>query len=137
MNNYPPGAEFDPNAPYNQYEPDSVNVDVCISTTLSKSTTISTSDYEVEEWEDCETDVDGSCIKTGGTVYDFSHSDLNNAYKDTEFTIPQLLDILKKYIIEDLENNGASSYTRRKQRLLCILKSCEGWKEDELEVIEE
>ena len=46
---YPPGAEFDPNAPYNQSDPEPVEVDVCISQTLHKSTTISTTDYVAEE----------------------------------------------------------------------------------------
>jgi hypothetical protein len=42
---YPPGAEFDPNAPWNQEDPSEVEVDVTASHTVSRDTTITTTDY--------------------------------------------------------------------------------------------
>ena len=61
---YPPGSEFDPNAPYNQSEPEEIEVEVVISQTLSKSTKIITTDYTVNEWEDFEPDEEGRVYRT-------------------------------------------------------------------------
>lgn len=131
---YPPGAEFDPNAPYNQRDPDEIEVNVCISQTLHKSTTINTTDYVAEEWEDCERDEDGRFITIGGTSYDFSNSDLLGAYKADNWTIPELLNELKNYIKRDLDNNYSKS---KKIYLERMMKACEDWELDEEEVIEE
>lgn len=130
---YPPGAQFDSNAPYNQRDPEPVEVDVCISQTLHKSTTISTTDYVAEEWEDCERD-DGGFVTTGGVSYDFSNSDLLSAYKNDNWTIPELLNELKDYIKRDLDNDCSKS---KKARLERMMKACEDWELDEEEVIEE
>lgn len=131
---YPPGAEFDPNAPYNQSDPEPVKVDVCISQTLHKSTTISTTDYVAEEWEDYERDDDGEFITTREVSYNFSDSDLLSAYKNDNWTIPELLDELKDYIKRDLENDCSKS---KKAWLERMMKACEDWELDEEEVIEE
>ena len=66
------GAECDSNSPYNQSDQKPIEVDVCISQTLHKSTTISTTDYTIEEWEDCERGDDGKFITTRRVNYDFS-----------------------------------------------------------------
>ena len=131
---YPPGAEFDPNAPYNQSDPEPVKVDVCISQTLHKSTTISTTDYVAEEWEDYERDDDGGFVTTREVSYNFSDSDLLSAYKNDNWTIPELLDELKDYIKRDLENDCSKS---KKAWLERMMKACEGWELDEEEVIKE
>ena len=131
---YPPGGEFDPNAPYNQSDPEPVKVDVCISQTLHKSTTISTTDYVAEECEDCERDDDGRFVTTGGVSYDFSDSDLLSAYKNDNWTIPELLDELKDYIKQDLDKGCSES---KKAWLERMMKACEDWELDEEEVIKE
>lgn len=131
---YPPGAEFDPNAPYNQSDPEPVKVDVCISQTLHKSTTISTTDYVAEEWEDYERGDDGGFVTTREVSYNFSDSDLLSAYKNDNWTIPELLDELKDYIKRDLENDCSKS---KKAWLERMMKACEDWELDEEEVIEE
>ena len=131
---YPPGAEFDPNAPYNQSDPEPVKVDVCISQTLHKSTTISTTDYVAEEWEDYERDDDGGFVTTREVSYNFSDSDLLSAYKNDNWTIPELLDELKDYIKRDLENGCSKP---KKAWLEKMMKACEDWELDEEEVIEE
>ena len=104
--NYPIGADGS-DAPYNQSDPEPVEVNVCISQTLHKSTTISTTDYIAEDYEDCERDDDGGFVTTGGVSYDFSDSDLLSAYKNESWTIPELLYELKDYIKQDL-NRGCS-----------------------------
>ena len=131
--NYPVGADGS-DAPYNQSDPEPVEVDVCISQTLHKSTTISTTDYAAEECEDCERDDDGRFVTTGGVSYDFSDSDLLNAYKNDSWTIPELLYELKDYIKQDL-NRGCSK--SKKAWLERMMKACEGWELDEEEVIKE
>ena len=69
---YPPRTEFDPSAPYNQSDPEPVEVNVCISQTLHKNTTISTTDYIAEKCEGCERDDDGGFVTTEEVSYDFS-----------------------------------------------------------------
>lgn len=131
--NYPVGADGS-DAPYNQSDPEPVEVNVCISQTLHKSTTISTTDYVAEECEDCERDDDGEFVTTGGVSYNFSDSDLLNAYKNDSWTIPELLYELKDYIKQDL-NRGCSE--SKKAWLERMMKACEGWELDEEEVIKE
>ena len=132
---YPPGAEHDPNAPWNQSDPEPVEVEVAISQTLSKSTKILITDYTVNEWEDVETDNEGGFLRTGGVEYDCSDSDLKGAYNEQEYTIPELLDYLKDYLIADIANCNKDK--GKKQKLQHILDCCEGWEVDETEVVEE
>ena len=131
---YPPGAEFDPNAPYNQRDPDEIEVNVCISQTLHKSTTISTTDYVAEEWEDYERDDDGGFVTTREVSYNFSDSDLLSAYKNDNWTIPELLNELKNYIQQDLDKGCSKS---KESYLKCMIAACEDWELDEEEVIKE
>lgn len=132
-NNFPVGANV-PDAPWNQSDPEPVEVGVTISQSLSRSTTITVTDYTAEEWEDVECDEDGYMSRTGGVDYDFSDSDLKGAYEEQEYTIPELLDYLKAYLIADIaecsEENG------KKKKLQHILACCEGWEIDETEVVE-
>ena len=44
---YPPGAEFDPNAPYNEKELPEKEIEVTVSITLSKTVKIKVSDYTI------------------------------------------------------------------------------------------
>lgn len=124
IEDYPPGAANDPNAPYNQKEQESINIDVCVSCTLSKSTTIK-----------------------GNSEVD----DLKDMYEEQEYTIPELLDefdwILRKEIIEikttikSLDDNMSIAKKRALEYSLShynnLLESIKGWTVDELEVIKE
>ena len=130
---YPCGADG-PDAPWNQSDPEPVEVEVAISQTLSKSTKILITDYTVNEWEDFEPDEKGRFYRTGGIEYDFSDSDLKGAYEEQDYTIPELLDYLKAYLIADIADCDKES--GKKQKLQHILDCCEGWEVDETEVIE-
>ena len=123
IGDYPPGAEHDPNAPYNQKEQEPVDIDVCVSCTLSKSTTIE-SNPEVD--------------------------DLKDIYEQQEYTIPELLDefikILKKEIAEinatiklldDNMSNAKKALESNISHYNNLLDSLKGWTVDELEVIKE
>ena len=130
---YPCGADG-PDAPWNQSDPEPVEVEVVINQTLSKSTKIFTTDYIVNEWEDFEPDEEGRFYRTGGIEYDFSDSDLKGAYEEQDYTIPELLDYLKAYLIVDIANCDKES--GKKQKLQHILDCCEDWEVIETEVIE-
>ncbi len=123
IGDYPPGAANDPNAPYNQKEQEPVDIDVCVSCTLSKSTTIE-----------------------GNPEVD----DLKDIYEQQEYTIPELLDefdwILRKEIaetkatIKSLDDNMSNAKKALESSIIQynnILKSIKGWTVDELEVIKE
>ena len=132
---YPQGAEHDPNAPYNQVEHEKVEVEVVISQTLSRSTKILITDYIAREYENIEPDNEGGFYRTKEIEYDFSDSDLKGAYEEQEYTIPELLDYLKTYLIVDIANCNKDS--NKKQKLQHILDCCKGWKVDETEIIKE
>lgn len=123
IGDYPPGAEHDPNAPYNQKEQEPIDIDVCVSCTLSKSTTI------------------------GGNP---EVDDLKDIYEQQEYTIPELLDeftkILKKEITEikatiklldDNMSNAKKALEHNISHYNSLLYSLKGWTVDELEVIKE
>ena len=132
---YPLGIEYSSDAPWNQSEPEPVEVDVTISQSLSRSTKIKVTDYVANEWEDVEPNDKGGFNRIGGVEYDFSNSDLKGAYEEQEYTIPELLDYLILYLIRDIAKCNEES--DKKKKLQHILKCCEGWILDETEVIEE
>ena len=132
--NYPIGADI-PNAPWNQSDPEPIEVEVTISQSLSRSTKIKVTDYIANEWEDVDSDDEGGFYKIGGVEYDFSDSDLKGAYEEQEYDIPKLLDYLKAYLIADIAKYNEES--NRKKELQHILSCCEGWNVDETEVIQE
>ena len=130
---FPIGEEYNPNAPYNQSNIEPIQLNVIISQSLSRPTTIEVTDYITNEWEDIEIDEDGKFHKIEGIEYDFSDSDLKGAYERQEYTIPELLDYLKDYLIADINKCNEES---KKRKLQHILKCCEDWEVDETEVIE-
>ena len=131
---FPIGEEYNPNAPYNQSNIEPIQLNVIISQSLSRSTTIEVTDYITNEWEDIEIDEGGKFHKIEGIEYDFSDSDLKGAYERQEYTIPELLDYLKDYLIADINKCNEES---KKRKLQHILKCCKDWEVDETEVIEE
>lgn len=79
MNNYPAGAEYDPNAPWNQVDPEPRKIEVTVSITLSKTVEVEVTDYTVKE----EFDEDGH----RSISYDYSKCDLEQAVRD-QITLP-------------------------------------------------
>lgn len=122
IGDYPPGAEHDPNAPYNQKEQEPVDIDVCVSCTLSKSTTIK-----------------------GNPEVD----DLKDIYEQQDYTIPELLREFGWFLeIKIIEIEAAIKFNDNmsidKKALESnishcnkLLESIKGWTVDELEVIKE
>lgn len=120
---YPLGAYNDPDAPYNQPCNFNKSFRVTISQTLSKNVVVETDDYCLIE----DIDEDG--------VYCVPETESTNwkeAYESNHLKIQDLLAELKKYIIEDLHSNPQ----KEKKRLEYLLSECEGWVEDDYEVVE-
>lgn len=148
---YPSGAYNDPNAPYNQCSPDAQDVEVLISTTLSKHTIISVDDYTAESWEDWDDDDEGGYTHTGGIDYDFSNCDFKKAYEEgNEYTLPQLLDhiitICDKHLqyIQDYKERckkanikPIKSAISKWKYWMTLRNSASNWTEDELEIMKD
>ena len=121
---YPPGAEFDPNAPYNQSEPEPIKLDVYITQVFSKPANIEVTDYEyeVDEYEKC---------------YYTSNCDLKGATRNQITTIEDILTELPN-IYKELTTNDSGTITEYQlNRLKVLAKACEGWNLDEFEVVED
>ena len=116
---YPPGAEFAPNAPYNQVENPEKEFDVTISQTLSKTVTIVTTNYNYYE----DADEDGSYVG-----YDTSDTNWNKEYSESYHTPLELIGILKKVL------QGEELSQRLKNKLI---NECDDWCDDETEFTEE
>ncbi len=124
--NYPPGARYDPNAPYNQE--DAPEVEVLVRTVMTKATTVveTGGHYAVEH----EIEPDGSVSSHGYWDYNFSPLE---AYRDQQRTLRQTLGACVK-VFDQLKKQGI--HRVGKYSLSDLRDECEGWDDDELEVTE-
>jgi len=114
---YPAGAYSDPNAPFNQHDPDPIEVSIGVTVTLTHETTVETTNYVSSE--------------DGDELLD-RYGELNVLYGEQHMTIPQLLDELKKYIKGELAGDNVTY--QRKQELMDMLLDCDGWTQEETDV---
>lgn len=149
LSNYPPGlSDWSPNAPWNDPgDPPEKDFDVTISQTLSKTVTVTTTNYiPGAEGVDYEPDDEGGVYATGWQEPDDT-SDTNWAEEyeeDGHYTPLQLIQLLQEYLQKDLEkwkeedkkepHRWAATQVRKYQGLI---EECEGWTEDECEVVED
>lgn len=130
MDNYPPGAANDPNAPYNEVEVPEREFDVTISMSLSRTVQCYTNKYipEIDE-------------ENGHLYVDTSDTPWSEVYGDNHKTIPELLEELKKYIQKDLDNLADDETKMDKafhrRRLEFLLTECDEWTVDEEDYEEE
>lgn len=89
---YPPGAEFDSSAPFNEKSKYPVNLQVTISVTLSKTVTIQVEDYN----EEVEKDEEGFTYVN----IDTSECNLEEAVLN-QVSLPQ--EAFKDWIVDDFE----------------------------------
>lgn len=120
---YPPGAEFDPNAPWNEQEVPERTFDVCVSQTLSKNTKVLTNDYDLEPTEE------------GCTDITTSNTNWKRAYEREHLTPLQLIEEFKSLLTNHLPDPVVD--LQRYKRFKRLIKECEGWEEDETEIIED
>ena len=128
--NYPPmsQSEWD-NAPWNQNDSEEKEFEVTVSQTLSKSTTVTTSDYIPGGYfPETEWDIDGYHTITCHEPDDTSDTDWRKAYNNEHYTPLGLIQEFK----EMLEKNTPIPETRRKH----LIDECMNWIEDDLEVCE-
>lgn len=124
--NYPPGAEHDPNAPYNEPVIPEVEFTITTSITLSKTVSVFTDDY-IPEFDD----------ENGSQDCNTSETDWEAAYTSNHYTVPQLLDKLREYVQKDLDNvhniaeteHKDEAFLRRKYERL--IEECSDWIVDE------
>ena len=121
---YPPGAEFDPNAPYNEPVIPERDFEVMISQTMSRTVTVTTDDYQPEFDEE-----------DGNTYTNTENTDWKKVYENCDFKLQDLLSELKQYVLKDMEGTGPN--TGKGRPLKRLLAACDGWIEDEYTVIEE
>lgn len=105
---YPPVAEHDPNAPWNQVDNPEREIEVTVSVTLSKTVKIKVSDYEIT---DSGKDEDGEYFED----IDYSNCDLKGAVEE-QIVLPQsahtyvkgnpkVHEDLSNWCVDDLEVN--------------------------------
>ena len=146
VSNYPPGAEHDPNAPYNQSDVPEKEFDVTCSQTLSKTVTVITNDYIPGACGvDYEPDDEGGYCACGWQdPDDTSDTDWSKEYDECGYMTPlQLIQTLKEYVEKDLlnvdsiakETNQSKSFLERK--LKHLIEECDCWSDDETEYIVE
>ena len=113
---YPPGAEFDPNAPYNEKELPEKEIEVIVSITLSKTVKIKVSDYTVYSNEDD----NGKCFDE----IDYSDCNLKEAVEKQMYLPQEAGQLISNVIINpDIAKNTA------------IIKDLSNWNVDEMEVM--
>lgn len=137
---YPPGAEHDPRAPWNEPVIPDREFDVCISQSLSKNLKVITNDYTsekiVEPWN-------GICEET----IDTSDTNWNDVYKEQRHLTPlELIETFKDILVLDLakaHEDAKSSNSvvaglaqRQAKRLEHLISECENWTNDETEIVE-
>lgn len=125
--NYPLMSQSElKNAPWNEVRVHSIKRDCKVTETISMRTTLSTTDYSVEEdWND----EFGKCISA-----DTSETDWREEYINQEYTALELIAKLKSYVEEDIKNTQPNTDKVRKLRRL--LDACNGWEQVEIEVEE-
>lgn len=112
---YPPGAEFDPNAPYNEPVIPEQDFEVDVEYVLQKKAVKVTTDDYRPEFDD----------ETGHVDANTEDTNWENAYNNSHYTIPELLSELESYIKQDLERYKGSATKER--QLKEMLKDCQGW----------
>ena len=122
---YPIGTDT-PLAPWNQFSVPGIERDCEVIETISRRTTLSTTDYSIEDdWND----EFGKCMAT-----DTSETDWNEEYSSQEYTALELIARLKSYVEEDIKNSQPNTDKVRKLRRL--LDACNGWEQVEIGVEE-
>lgn len=135
MNNYdyPIGADTS-DAPWNERDNETVNVECTISQSLSKNVKVEATNYSEYHSTDAEIDEDGFRVEYESVDYDFSNCNLEQDYKETHLTALQLIQEFKAHLQSLLPTNLTLSESRR---IKYLISECEGWVEDEIEVVED
>lgn len=121
---YPPGVEFDSNAPWNQEDLPEKEIEVTVRILLYKTIKINVDDYKVIE----DVDEDEKYLS-----YDFSNCDLHKAVED-QVVLPQNLAVYTERMFNqdlNLKAAGMPMYLKN------AIKDCKDWCIDDYEVVPE
>lgn len=151
--NYPMGAADDPNAPWNQSDPKPVEVDCCVSYSLSKSMPVKVTDYKVSEEYESEVDDEGHRYCNKIQENDFDDTNFIEEFKndDEAIGIPTLLKELRTLCQEAIDSYKATMniitqissdenikpMKKKIKHYELLIKASEGWIVDELDVCQE
>ena len=129
---YPWGADG-PDAPWNQVEMPEREFDATISSSLSKSTTIESKDYLIDE------DPDGCYLDTSEIrwfeEYKEAHLTPLELIEKFKETLEKKLKVLEQY--NGCPNSANFNFKSEITKTKYLIEECKGWVEDELEVVGE
>lgn len=144
------GAALDPSAPYNQSDSKPVEVDCCVSYSLSKSMPVKIQNYNTSEAYESDIDDEGHryCHKFKENNFDDTNFTEEFKNDNTAFGIPALLTELQKLIkdrVKELTDNFnlIKSYSVRQKireqinHYESVLQASQNWIVDELDVCQE
>ena len=137
LSNYPPGAEHDPNAPYNQVDVPEKEFDVTCSQSLSKTVTVITNNYiPGASGVDYEPDDEGGYCAVGWhDPDDTSDTNWADEYHDNEHYTPlQLIELFKKHLENELIRMGE---VKNERWIKHLIEECSDWTEDDTEYVED
>ena len=144
---YPPGAEFDPSAPWNQSDIPEKDFDVTCSQSLSRTAIVTTNNYiPGASGVDYEPDDEGGYCACGWhDDDDTSDTDWAKEYESNGYKTPlQLIQMLREYLEKDLRDiqkdmlpNDRSFKATKARQLKGLIEECNGWADDETEYIVE
>lgn len=138
---YPPGAEYDSSAPYNQVDVPEKDFDVTCSQSLSRTAVVTTNNY-IPGASGCDYEPDGEggyCACGWQDDDDTSGTDWSKEYGYDHYTPLQLIQMLREYVANDLdrvdiiaeETNQSKAFLER--RLKHLIEECDCWNDDETE----
>ena len=128
MDNYPPGAAWDPRAPYN--EPEWPEIEVTATATLVKETVVLGSG--VHTCTECEIEPDGSRSYVSFTESD---DDPRTLFRDQEKTPAEIFRDCEKIVRQLMKVQKVRYYA--KVNLAALLDALDGWEETNFEVSED
>lgn len=136
LSNYPPGAQYDPSAPWNEPEIPEKEFDVTCCQTLSKTVSVFTDNYiPGASGVDYEYDPEGSVAVGWHDPDDTSDTNWNNEYHENDHYTPlQLIELFKKYLENDLNR---MSEVKNEKRIKHLIEECSDWIEDDVEYAED
>ena len=115
---YAPGSYNDPNAPWNESDPDPIEVNVEVTTLVKNNLIVTTTEYERTE---------------DGIELLCTYKDVEEAVTEQCHLVPELMQMLANYVKAELDS-GATG--KRKWHLQEVLACCEGWEQTDIEVEE-
>lgn len=117
---YPPGAQYNPNAPYNDIENPEKEVEIYCYQSLEKTINESTSDYEIEH------DVDEN-----GKFDNFKidNSVVKDIYEADHNTPLQLINMFKRVLEMQLKGE-----TLPESLIKHYINECDGWEEEDSDI---